>query len=104
MRRRLSVMPIIGELVASRMPQHVRVNREGQSQLRTPDGYVRFWLLAELPFCTANVRFRGQSGHRLLQCKCPLMTQSGHRRLDCSDPAEERPAGICEQDGWTFPI
>ena len=25
-----------------------------------------------------NVRFWGQSGHRLVHCTCPLMTQSGH--------------------------
>ena len=25
-----------------------------------------------------NVRFRGQSGHGLLHCKCQLLTQSGH--------------------------
>ena len=28
--------------------------------------------------CTAHVRFRRQSGHAVLHCKCPLMTQSGH--------------------------
>jgi Co/Zn/Cd efflux system component len=39
---------------------------------------VRFWPLAEIPSYTAYVRFRGQSGHGPLQCKCPLMTQSGH--------------------------
>ena len=27
---------------------------------------------------TCNVRFRGQSGHDLLRCTCPLMTQSEH--------------------------
>ena len=33
-----------------------------------------------------DVRFRGrywgQSGHALLHCICPLMTQSGHSRAD----------------------
>ena len=27
--------------------------------------------------CTANVRYWGQSGHAVLRCTCPLMTQSG---------------------------
>jgi hypothetical protein len=30
-------------------------------------------------YCTPHVRFRGQSGHALLHCKCLLMTLSGHR-------------------------
>jgi nitrogen fixation/metabolism regulation signal transduction histidine kinase len=29
------------------------------SRRRTPDGYVRFWPKADIPFCAANVRFRG---------------------------------------------
>ena len=33
---------------------------------------------ADMPFCTAHVRYWGQSGHAVLHCKCPLMTQSGH--------------------------
>src|SRR4030095_10533898 len=28
-----------------------------------------------------DVRFRGKSGHYVLQCTCPLMTQSVHDRL-----------------------
>jgi hypothetical protein len=50
---------------------------------------VRFWPKADIGYCTAHVRFRGagirfrgrywgQSGHALLHCICPLMTQSGH--------------------------
>jgi hypothetical protein len=35
---------------------------------------VRFWPLADMRQCTAHVRFRGQSGHDVLHCKCSLMT------------------------------
>ena len=41
---------------------------------------VRFWHKADMLSCTAHVRYWGQSGHAILHCKCPLMTQSGHRR------------------------
>ena len=27
----------------------------------------------------SDVRYRGQSGHGLFQCTCPLMTQCGHQ-------------------------
>ena len=40
---------------------------------------VRFWHKADMPSCTAHFRFWGKSGHRVLRCICPLMTQSGHR-------------------------
>ena len=53
--------------------------------VENPHGDVRYWHLADIPSCTAHVRFRGQSGHDLLQCKCPLMTQSGHRRPNLID-------------------
>ena len=33
---------------------------------------------ADICYCTADVRFRGQSGHDLLRCTCLLLTQSGH--------------------------
>jgi hypothetical protein len=33
---------------------------------------------ADMTFCTAYVRFQGQSGHDVLHCICPLLTQSGH--------------------------
>ena len=33
-----------------------------------------------------NVRLRGQRGHDLLHCKCPLMTQSGHQGSALLDP------------------
>ena len=39
---------------------------------------VRYWHLADMPSCTAHVRFWGKSGHDVLHRKCPLMTQSGH--------------------------
>jgi hypothetical protein len=43
-----------------------------------PARNVRFWPKADIPSCTAHVRFRRQSGHDFLRCECPLMTQSGH--------------------------
>ena len=39
-------------------------------------GHVRYWHKADIPSCAAHVCFWGQSGHRLLHCTCPLMTQS----------------------------
>ena len=39
---------------------------------------VRYWHLADMPFCAAHVRFSGQSGHGVLHRKCLLLTQSGH--------------------------
>src|SRR5262249_6255824 len=39
---------------------------------------VRFWPKADIPSCTAHVRFWGQSGHVVLRCTCLLLTQSGH--------------------------
>ena len=41
-------------------------------------GDVRSWHKADIPSCTAHVRFRGQSGHGFLRRKCLLLTQSGH--------------------------
>jgi hypothetical protein len=48
------------------------------SRRRMPDCYVRFWPKADIQISFADVRFRGKSGHGLLWCKCPLMTQSRH--------------------------
>ena len=31
-----------------------------------------------MPSCAAHVRFWGKSGHAVLHCTCPLLTQSGH--------------------------
>ena len=41
-------------------------------------GNVRYWHKADISFCTANVRFRGQSGHRPVRCTFLLFTYSGH--------------------------
>src|SRR6476659_10159194 len=43
-----------------------------------------------MPVAARNVRLRGQSGHDVLHCKCPLMTQSGHCQLlaCCSELVE----------------
>jgi hypothetical protein len=40
---------------------------------------VRYWPLADIPSCTARVRFRGQSGHDFLRRECLLLTQTGHQ-------------------------
>ena len=39
---------------------------------------VRCWHLADIPSCTAHVRFWGQSRHCLLRCERLLLAQSGH--------------------------
>ena len=39
---------------------------------------VRFWHKADMPSCTAYVRFWGKSGHDVLHCTCLLLTHSGH--------------------------
>ena len=46
---------------------------------------VRYWHKADIPSCTAHVRFWGKSGHRLVRCTCLLLTQSGHQ-----------PSGSCD--------
>ena len=46
---------------------------------------------ADRPIALSNVRFRGESGHRLGAPQCPLMTQSGHRRLQF---AVAQPCGL----------
>jgi hypothetical protein len=40
-------------------------------------GVKRTWPFAGIRF---RGRYWGQSGHALLHCICPLMTQSGHRQ------------------------
>src|SRR5215510_15547784 len=39
---------------------------------------VRFWPIADIRYCTAHVRFWGQSGHRSNISQMPAFTQSGH--------------------------
>ena len=53
---------------------------------------VRYWHLADMPSCTAHVRFWGKSGHDVLHCKCPLMTHSGHwgRKVLAFEPCTRR--------------
>ena len=43
------------------------------------DGYNSFGS----PAAPSNVRFRGESGHAVLQRKCPLMTLNGSRSISC---------------------
>jgi hypothetical protein len=43
---------------------------------RSPDTAGRHFLNVRF-----FIRYWEQSGHVLLQCKCPLMTQSGHRAV-----------------------
>jgi hypothetical protein len=52
-----------------------RLKRSAWHHLTLSD--VRFWPIADIPLhCTRSLL--GQSRHRLLQCKCSLLTQSGH--------------------------
>jgi hypothetical protein len=45
---------------------------------------VRFWHKADIPVVLSNVRFWGNSGHRLDARPCLLLTQSGHQRFCCT--------------------
>jgi hypothetical protein len=56
--------------------------------------HVRFWPKADIPSCTAHVRFQGQSGHGLMHCKCLLLTQSGHSKNVASRSVFESRSGI----------
>src|SRR5262249_21340430 len=38
---------------------------------------VRFWPKADNPFLSHLMSLRDQSGHGLMHCTCPLLTQSG---------------------------
>jgi hypothetical protein len=54
---------------------------------RSTDAYygtfdVRYWHKADMAIALSDVRFRGQSGHRLDDAQCPLLTQNGHERLE----------------------
>ena len=39
---------------------------------------VRFWHEADILTVGANVGFRGNSGHDVVEPECPFLTQSGH--------------------------
>jgi hypothetical protein len=40
---------------------------------------VWFWPLTDISMRSADVRFRGNSGHRANLRECPLLTLSGHK-------------------------
>jgi hypothetical protein len=42
------------------------------------DVHVRFWPLADIGCCAANVRYRGQSRHHFLQRERLLLNLSRH--------------------------
>src|SRR5262249_40749895 len=44
-----------------------RHNKRVKSRYGLVSAYVRFWPKADIPRCTAHVRFRGQSGHDRLR-------------------------------------
>jgi hypothetical protein len=53
----------------------------GQTRKASATGFrkssdVCLWHLADMPIGLTDVRFRGQSGHRLDLAKCPLMNQA----------------------------
>jgi hypothetical protein len=43
---------------------------------------VCFWHKADIKRLSSNVRFWGQSGHRVEALQCSLLTQSGHELLE----------------------
>ena len=45
------------------------------------DPNVCFWHKADIAEHSTDVRFWGNSGHRIDEPQCPLMTQSGHERF-----------------------
>ena len=62
---------------------------------------------ADIPGCTAHVRFRGQSGHDVLHRTCPLLTQSGHSRRRASFQMNahlSRPAFKCMNVAAVFAL
>ena len=63
---------------------------------------VRYWHIADMRQCAANVRFRGYSGHHVCTAKCPLMTQSGHGPFNAVACAEE--FRLCVQNGGRAPL
>jgi hypothetical protein len=46
--------------------------------LAEPLSEFPLWHLADIRICSADVRFRGQSGHQREAIRCLLLTQSGH--------------------------
>ena len=74
-----------GDTWANKLKRVIRKRREGAgAQIRSlkraswRSDNVRYWHKADIRAPEANVRIRGQSGHRDLRPPCPLMTQSGH--------------------------
>ena len=51
---------------------------------------VRYWHKADIPLCIAHVRYWG-SGHGLVHCTCPLLTQSGHGPISGVQPSRKWP-------------
>ena len=60
-------------------------------RVRQWPGNVRLWHKADIPSCTAHVRFRSLLGVKrtsAVAVQCPLMTQSGHWPDDSSHPVD----------------
>ena len=56
---------------------------------------VRYRHKADMGWCTAHVRYWGQSGHDGLHRTCPLLTQSGHCIVHRSGLASRFPGDAC---------
>ena len=52
----------------------------------------RTWSFSEFRF---RGRYWGQTGHGLLQCKCPLMIQSGQQKINLIKTTKQRLAKKC---------
>jgi hypothetical protein len=69
------VLAVVCELVAAGMPQHVTVNEEGEARgLASPRDHALVAGNAE----GSQYLLLALSGHELVHCTCPLMTQSRH--------------------------
>src|SRR5262245_30310530 len=69
----------------SRVPNRVPIEKVSKNYVNST--LSAFGGKADMPFCTAYVRFRGESGHRLYMPQRPLTTRSGRSRgkRHCSD-------------------
>jgi hypothetical protein len=66
------------QVTPERVPLGCLGKHASLKQYKLDGSDVRYWPLADMDCCAANVRFRGQSGHAFLRRECSLLTQSGH--------------------------
>ena len=82
-------------------------------EVTLPDANVRYWHKADIPSCTANVRFWGQSGHCLLGTHPPTYFSVGDdecRTVDGWDCSQRLLATSstrilrCSHQAFSFPV